>query len=282
MAIRCGWGFKYMSQRKRVMVKRALGRVAGRCWRWLPSRKTARVLMYHSISDDCCEKDPFQLTTPLYLFEAQMRFLMENQYHVVSCGDFVDHLFSKKPWPEKTIALTFDDGFRDNLKVIPVLEKYGLPATIFVAVDFIENDPNYLDWSDLRALSGSGLITIGSHTKSHRNLRRLDFNQLRAEISDSKKTLEYFLGRQIDLFAYPFGSYGSFDERAIGLLKSEGYRAAFTNIAGECSEKTDPYHIRRTRVSWFDHEREFPKLLEGAYDWYRVWQRLRRTPKTLS
>lgn len=220
-----------------------------------------RVLMYHSLSDKI---DKSQITTPLCLFEQHMQILAERKYAV-----------------GKDIILTFDDGFLDNLKMIPILEKFRFPATIFIATDFIGRS-SYLNWIDLKRLLETKLITLGSHTQSHRLLSRLTDVELEEEIMGSKKKLEDNLGIEIFSFAYPFGCYGSFDKRALRILKKAGYRAAFTNIAGKNSVTTDQYQLRRTRISWMDEPKEFVKELQGAYDWYSWWQFLRRTSENIS
>ncbi len=68
------------------------------------------------------------------------------------------------PEDENLLAITFDDGFRDNLTVaLPLLEKYNLPATVFVTADFIGKE-NYLSTEELQTLASHPLITIGSHS----------------------------------------------------------------------------------------------------------------------
>jgi len=75
-------------------------------------------------------------------------------------------------------------------------------------------------------------------------------------------------------FAYPYGSYRTFDARTAALVKEEGFVAACTTVWGRQRRGDDPFAIRRMRVSWCDGPREVAKLLAGCYDWYRVVQRL--------
>ena len=265
---------------KKVILKKAIGSCVYYIKKYIsPSiEERCRVLMYHSISDDFLLNDPYQMTTPLPLFEVQMAFLYENNYHVISSDQMVNILIQKKKFPDKTVVLTFDDGFKDNLKVLPVLEKYRFPATIFVTLSYIDQGPSYLSSKEIKLLSDSKLLTIGSHTLSHRILMKLSNADLEKEIVLSKKTLENILLKPVSLFAYPFGSYGAYDKRAIIFLKQAGYKAAFSTIAGMNDRHQDRYQIKRTRVSRFDTIPEFQKELLGAYDWYKLWQRMRKTP----
>ena len=265
---------------KKTVLKKAISRCVYFFKKYLSSskEKQCRVFMYHSISDDFLFDDYSQMTTPLPLFEAQMAFLYENNYHIISSNQMVDILILKKSFPNKTVVLTFDDGFKDNLKVLPVLEKYRFPATIFVTTSYIEKGAPYLSYKEIKFLTDSKLFTVGSHTLSHRVLRKLSDAELKREIMVSKKVLENIVLKPVSLFAYPFGSYGAYDKRAIRFLKQAGYKAAFSTIAGTNNEHQDRYQIKRTRISGFDTIPEFQKELLGAYDWYELWQRVRKTP----
>jgi len=232
-----------------------------------------RVLNYHSITNDVVEGDDYQMTTPKQLFDKQMEHLSKNEYNVLSYDNIAGKIAQREGLPERTVCVTFDDGFKDNASnAMPILQKYGFKATIFLTVDFIASGKKWLDWNDIAELKKTGIFSFGSHSVSHRKLSGLSMDELKEEIGVSKKILEDHLKIPIFLFAYPFGSYGSFDKRAVEALRREGYKAAFTTVAGFNSINQDPYTIRRTRISWVDDEYEFVKELNGAYDWYRLWQ----------
>lgn len=236
-----------------------------------------RALTYHSITDALSGSDAYQMTTPRQMFDDQMAYLKENRYAVVSCDEAVDALIGRKPLPPRSICITFDDGFRDNLtNAIPVLERYGFRATIFLTVDYMGAGREYLDWNEARSAAGSGVVSFGAHTMSHRRLRGLGADGLDREIVISRRILEDKLGVPIGLFAYPFGSYGSFDRGVKKTLLAAGYKAAFTTVAGSNGPGADIFALRRTRISWYDDAREFEKQLAGSYDWYRLWQMLER------
>lgn len=94
---------------------------------------SARILIYHRVNDD---NDPFFAATSTRLFEQQMRFI-SRYYKVVSLSELQRHLASGSP--ELVLAITFDDGYRDNYEnAFPILNCYGLPATIFLATEGID------------------------------------------------------------------------------------------------------------------------------------------------
>jgi len=96
--------------------------------------KTA-VLMYHRVS--CLDRDSQLLAVTPENFEGQIKYLSEN-YILLSLNDLKEAL-SRKVIPNKSVAITFDDGYLDNLtQAFPLLEKYQVPATIFVSSGFVD------------------------------------------------------------------------------------------------------------------------------------------------
>ena len=95
---------------------------------------SARILYYHRVNND---GDPFFPATTTEVFERHMRFVSRH-YKVVSLGGLLDHLESGSP--ETVVAITFDDGYEDNLlHAFPILERYGLPATIFLTTGSLDS-----------------------------------------------------------------------------------------------------------------------------------------------
>jgi poly-beta-1,6-N-acetyl-D-glucosamine N-deacetylase len=85
------------------------------------------ILTYHSISEG---GSPLKISPSL--FAEQMAWLKSNT-HVRPLGEVVACLLEHRALPEKTVALTFDDGFRNFLdSAVPVLRRYDFPATMFL------------------------------------------------------------------------------------------------------------------------------------------------------
>ena len=227
--------------------------------------------MYHSIVPEVGE-DPGQKTTPVSLFEEQMAFLAGNGYRVVPAEEIARRLARGEPFEPKTVALTFDDGFSDNHDLaFPVLRKYRFPAAIFLVADAVEGG-DHLTWSQAREMQASGLVQFGCHGATHRKLAGLPGRALREETEGARRMIQDRLGAEVPLFAYPFGSYRSWDRAVRAAVERAGFLAAFTAIFGFNTASSDRFLLRRSRVSWRDEIPEFRRLLGGAYDWYALAQ----------
>jgi peptidoglycan/xylan/chitin deacetylase (PgdA/CDA1 family) len=118
--------------------------------------------------------------------------------------------------PENAVCLTFDDGYLSFYEeVFPTLIDRSIPAAVFIPTDYVGkkntwdvtfgiNRRWHLSWNQLRELRESG-IEIGSHGRTHHDLRKLRSERLQNEIEISKKTLEDGLGVEITALALPFG-----------------------------------------------------------------------------
>lgn len=109
-----------------------------------------------------------------------------------------------------------------------------------------------LSAEEIRLLAGNPLITIGSHTETHPVLKEMSKEEKLYEIKDSKDKLEKITGKDITLFAYPYGGKNDYDGGTIELLKSNGYQMAFTTEAGKIEACNDLFQIPRYVVYNYD------------------------------
>jgi len=176
-------------------------------YRWL-LRAPVAILMYHSVGYNKL----FFTVTP-ESFRWQMQYLRQKGYHIARLSNVVDDLKYGRNLPRHTVALTFDDGYEDNFtNVLPVLEEFGIPATIFVSTDFIGTTRDvrgipmkHVSREQLVQLQKSDLVDIQAHGMSHRRLTTLDTADARREMERSQWQLADIVGKPCTLFAYPFG-----------------------------------------------------------------------------
>lgn len=187
--------------------------------------KAFPVLMYHSIttSNSDYEANPY-MRIMQSVFKNQMQWLSDNGYRIVTLDTLYGYLQKNEPFPAKTVALTFDDGYMDfYVNVFPVLKQYGYKATVFMIAGEVDQYA-YMTSAQIKELSAWG-IDIESHTMTHPHLPKLTYAKQLEEVSDAKKDLETLTGKQVLYIAYPYGEYNADTLRA---LKAVGYRIAFT------------------------------------------------------
>jgi len=197
------------------------------------------ILMYHHIGD----KKNWLYVRP-EIFRQQMDYLVEKGYTTVTLGEVVAALNSSASLPAKPIVLTFDDGYRDFFtNAFPILRERNLKATVFVITQLVDGE-DYLTWEQLREIKGSGLITIGDHTLSHKDLAALPEEEIRSQILDAKNILENNLGLKIEVFAYP---YGDSNNKVTKVLQEGGFLAAVRVSRGLACAKL-PFSLPRIRI----------------------------------
>lgn len=210
-------------------------------WLFARAEEGVPILVYHRVSD--VDKNPTTLTVAD--FEAQLKFLVDNGYHVIAPDDLLDAWASGKTLPKNPIVLTFDDGHEDIYKnVFPLLQKYNMRATVFIVTDHI-GMKDYLTWDVVRALQAGGFMDFESHTMSYKNLTTLKSDKLWNEIYGSKQAIEWALKKPAKFIAYPEGKYTLDAEET---SKEVGFRAGFIEDYGLAMNDSNSYVLTRIPV----------------------------------
>lgn len=236
-------------------------------------RRGLRVLMYHSVGGRA-EGDRYN-----YYSLPEERFAQ----HVLTLCD-ADSLSIVPLGLEgctddrANVAITFDDGYRDNLlTAAPMLVERKMPFTVFVATRFVrERHPDFLSPGELCELAALPGVTIGAHGNTHVPLAHCDEKELAGELSDSKAYLEDLMGREVKMMSYP---HGSVDRRVRNAVATAGYELAACSHEGVNRPERDPLLLLRTTIFAQDNVRLFRQKLDGCGDWYGY---LKRDPAELS
>ncbi|HEV7668834.1 MAG TPA: polysaccharide deacetylase family protein [Thermoanaerobaculia bacterium] len=216
------------------------------------------VLAYHRIAESGpAGLAPYRISQDA--FAEQMAFLHDNGYAVLSLAQFRDAHVQGLNLPHRSVLLTFDDGYRDFAeRALPMLEKHGFPAALFVVEDRVGRVADWdsafgepealLDWADLRDVARRN-VTIGSHTRTHPHLSELPAESAVAELSLSRTRMEAELGRPVTALAYP---YGDSNPLVATWAASCGYELAFT--------------CREERSAFVDDRMLLPRITVYAQD----------------
>ncbi len=205
------------------------------------------VLFYHHIKPLSIAQQlgHAQLTVDSDLFDKQMAYLSTQGYHFLSADDLADALMNHRNLPEKSILVTIDDGYDDNyVYAFQILKKYNAVGNFMIPAGLIENK-GYMTWNQLKEMVGNPLMHIYNHTWSHAFLGGVVKDKIEFEISTANKQLEDNLGKHISIFTYP---YGSFNQLVIGILKENGFTAAFSTINGSMQCESYIFALRRINI----------------------------------
>lgn len=219
--------------------------------------------MYHAIGSSALGDELGIYSLHPTLFRQHMDYLAEHHQGQVCALD------PSRPFGQKTeIAITFDDGYLDNLTVAaPILVERGIPFTVFVVSDFVrDRRSGFLDPTSLRELAGLPGVTIGAHGATHVALSACNDAEALHEFISSRHYLEDVLGREVTTMAYP---YGATNRHIRSLAAQADYQRATCSQAGVNRVGRDPLLLARTDITAHDSLRVFRQKLHGDWDWYR-------------
>ncbi len=247
---------------RRLLARTISETVAGVSW-IRPPADGLRVLMYHAIGTAA-------LGDKLGLFSLSPERFRHHMVRLAAWkqGRVVEFDAAALNGNGCRVAITFDDGYLDNLEVAaPILSELGLPFTVFVTSEFVRSGKaGFLYPSALRDLAALPGAQIGSHGANHVALTQCDQATICNELTSSRHYLEDVLGREVRALAYP---YGAVDRRVRDAALAAGYQLGACSLAGINPPERDPLLLARTEVVSFDSDRVFAQKLHGDWDWYR-------------
>ena len=226
-------------------------------------RHGLRVLMYHAIGTPIEDDTRGLYNMKFEQFESHMRHLS---------GPWKEQLmplrFAACEGGTARIAVTFDDGYLDNLTVAaPLLVDLEIPFTVFVCTGAVaRRQAGFLGPEELRELAGLPGVQIGSHSMSHARLTLCDDHQLQEELAGSKVYLEDLIGREVESLSYP---HGDLDRRVRDVAYKVGYRIGGTSRFDVNPDGRDPLLLCRTDIWACDDLPIFQQKLRGDWDWNR-------------
>ena len=191
-----------------------------------PADNGAVIFMYHRFGEDAYPSTNISLDR----FAAHLAELASKKYRVLPLPEIIAAFESGAALPDRTLAITIDDAFHSvYTEAWPRLKKAGLPFTLFVATDPIDQRVSgYMTWDQLREMATAG-VTIGNHTDSHGHLPTRTAEQIGEDIARAQRRLVVELGVVPELFAHPFGEYG---RAVIAAVRGAGFAAAFGQQSG--------------------------------------------------
>jgi peptidoglycan/xylan/chitin deacetylase (PgdA/CDA1 family) len=218
--------------------------------------KNLTILAYHKVNDSGSSA----LDVSTDNFNSQMKYLRTHDYNIISLDEAVDKMNKGKIPERKSAVITFDDGHKDNhVFAYQVLRKYGIPATIFLTVSFMEKE-NFLSWEEIKVMMKNG-ISFGSHTITHPRLTQICPDKAREELREAKHMIENEINCACPFFCYP---YGNVNDKIKDIARECGYAAAVVTPP-RCGIKEDMFCLKRLGIYRHTDMLQFKLKLWGIY-----------------
>jgi peptidoglycan/xylan/chitin deacetylase (PgdA/CDA1 family) len=213
------------------------------------------VLLYHKIDFPAADARVRGGYTPLRRFEKQMAYLKRRCFQFYTASELIEHFREHGMFPVNAVALTFDDGWKDNYtNAFPVMRRLGIKATIFIIPSCIgtvsdkaqaegESGREHLSREEILEMAAHG-IEFGSHSMNHRLLHQLSPEEVRFEVEESKRQIEAVVQKPCKVFAYPAGFFNDTARRSVA---AAGHIAAFSTVYGP-EDHPDLFALNRIEI----------------------------------
>lgn len=215
------------------------------------------VITYHSVADD-----KWRFSVDLDKIKRQLTFL-KNNYDFITLNTLELFIKGEIEITKPSVVITFDDGYRDVLKLKSFFKKNNIRPAVFILANprranykELGTKREFLNRNEILSLKNDGW-EIGSHTNTHADLTTLSEQRLKDEILDSRKKLEEIIKTDVKYFAYPRGKY---TDKVLKILKKSGYVLGLTMDDGFISKKTNPLLVPRIGVDRTHSFQEFKSL----------------------
>jgi peptidoglycan/xylan/chitin deacetylase (PgdA/CDA1 family) len=240
----------------------------------LAGRRHTSILLFHRVTDTIPEDG---LTVRTRWFR-EFCALMRDTFQVLSLAELHRLLQTKQTPAARTVAITFDDCYGDNLAAARVLAEHQLTATFFVPSAYVNTNRRFawdahlppmsnLRWDDLKEMVQLG-HDIGSHTVSHSDLAQARQETVYRELRDSKQALESQLQRRVRWLAYPFGGPANFRHEYLPLVYEVGYDACFSGHGGFVYSRMFGDVLPRIPAPYFRSLLKLELYLRGGLSWW--------------
>jgi peptidoglycan/xylan/chitin deacetylase (PgdA/CDA1 family) len=241
------------------------------------------ILMYHSISDG---EGPTSM--PPETFRRHIEVLAECGYSSISAGTFRSWRQGQVELGQRTVWITFDDGFRDfRDNAFPVLRAHGFHSTVFLPSSRMGRTENWvgartrqprrlLSWADARDLQSEN-VDFGGHSVTHPDLTELSDPALELEVRQCREQIEDHLGETPPSFAPPY--------RRSGPRERDQIRRWFDISVGtrlqRATRDSDPFDLPRIEMHYFRDAGRWRDFLENRAETYFTVRRGLRAAREL-
>ena len=249
------------------------------------------ILCYHEV-----DRENDNYAVKLSQFRSHIDYLRENGYRFINLDEYIAYTKGELTLPEKTVMITFDDGYRSfYTKIYPILKEYQIPALYAIVTSWTDGEGKPTDvralasWDELREMEGSGLVTVASHSHAMHKQQAIDpqgdrngiagshlyfsgryetdaeyQERLYDDMAETQRIFEEKLGHPSRALVWPYGIYSAVSVKA---ALDNGMEATFL-LSGGINEATERDRLRAKRMimSRATDVKRLDKLLNVDHD----------------
>jgi peptidoglycan/xylan/chitin deacetylase (PgdA/CDA1 family) len=217
------------------------------------------ILLYHSVpSGSAHARD--RLAVPAERFAEHLDAILASGRTPLTVGALAAGMRGEHPLPERVLAVTFDDGYADTPDAVSLLLERGVHASVYVTTGKV-GESSMIGFEQLEMLAQApGIVELGAHTVTHPHLDELGSAEIEREVLLSKLQLEELIGRRVESFAYPYGSY---DRRVRAVVAAAGFRSAVAVKNALSHPADDPFALARWTVRATTTAEQIAAVLDG-------------------
>jgi peptidoglycan/xylan/chitin deacetylase (PgdA/CDA1 family) len=235
-----------------------------------PQSTRLAILMYHRVGPRGSAATARWRLRPDQ-FEEQLAYLREHEYRSLTFPQWRAASDRRDPIPERSVMLTFDDGYADfGDHALPLLERYGFRATVFIVTDRVGGtnawDQRFgetialMDWPEIEALHRAGVVEFGSHSSQHHPLVALSPEELGRDLCRSRIAFHERLGVSVRTVCYPYGLH---DSGVVAIAAACGFHYGVTTEEWRASFTDDSLRLPRLEVAGTESLADFAAKLRA-------------------
>ena len=228
------------------------------------NNKIVNVIYYHDIVDG---KGETFMRINYAVFKRHMEYIASNGYRTLRFDDLNDNTLK---YDSKTIIIAFDDGWKSNYdKIYDLMKSLGIKYNIYLAVNEIGVNPDYLTWEQVRKMHDEGFVGFGAHTYTHPDMSDISKINPELEFTKADAIFEKELGYKPLDFCYPFGCYSEASNDYI--VKNTNYTRIYTSRLMYSYLQNGKVIFGRNGISNDESFGVFKAKLKG---YFNVWRKI--------
>lgn len=220
--------------------------------------KYINVIYYHDIVQG---KGYGSQKTNIDIFKKHIQYLKDKGYRTYT----FDELENNVEYSNKSVLITFDDGWRSNYtEIFSFMKEMKIKYNIYLEVGNVGNNEEYLTWDMIREMHTSGFVGFGAHTFTHPDMSDISKIDVNLEFEKANKKITEETGIIPKDFCYPFGKWSEASNKYI--IENTDYERIYTSSMMFSYEQEGKIVFGRSSINGERPLKVFVNMVKGNYN----------------